>query len=171
MKRFLTTAILLFTAASLFAAKPYKVSKGSVDVLRQDATATWTIDLSKATFEEKQSFEAWCEDEYQTRVQLMNDAFFNSFNNYSKGLKLVNEGSAPYKLVFAVSDFEQKQGPGMWGSMFIRVSGVIDIVDCASGETVCEVEVNDVRGDTDFVQNDRFPKTMDWLCRDLFKLK
>lgn len=171
MKRFLTTAFLFFTAVSLFAAKPLKVNKGSLDVLRQDATATWTIDLSQATFEKKQSFEAWSEDDYQTRVQGMNDTFFESFNKYSKGLKLVNEGSAPYKLTFKVSDFEQKQGPGMWGSMFIRVSGVIDIEDCASGETVCEIEVNGVKGDTDFVPNDRFPKTMDWLCRDIFKMK
>ena len=171
MKRLLLTAVLLLTAASLFAAKPLKVNKGSLDVLREDATATWSIDLSQATFEKKQAFEAWCEGEYQTRVQLINDAFFASFNKYSKGLKLVNEGEAPYKLTFKVSDFDRKQGPGMWGSMFIRVFGVIEIVDCASGETVCEIEVNGVKGDTDFVENDRFPKTMDWLCRDIFKMK
>ena len=171
MKKVLITAILLFTAASLFAAKPLKVSKGSLDVLSENATATWSIDLSQATFEKKQSFETWCEGDYQTRVEGMNEAFFGSFNNYSKGLKLVKSGNAPYQLTFKVSDFEQKQGPGMWGSMFIRVSGVIDIVDCASGETVCEIEVNGVKGDTDFVQNDRFPKTMDWLCRDIFKMK
>ena len=171
MKRLLITAILLLTAASLFAAKPLKVSKGSLDVLREDATATWNIDLSQATFEKKQAFETWCEGEYQTRVQLINDAFFASFNKYSKGLKLVNEGEAPYKLTFKVSDFDRKQGPGMWGSMFIRVFGVIEIEDCASGETVCEIEVNGVKGDTDFVENDRFPKTMDWLCRDIFKMK
>ena len=171
MKRLLITAALLLTAASLFAAKPLKVSKGSLDVLREDATATWSIDLSQATFEKKQAFEAWCEGEYQTRVQLINDAFFASFNKYSKGLTLVNEGEAPYKLTFKVSDFERKQGPGMWGSMFIRVFGVIEIEDCASGETVCEIEVNGVKGDTDFVENDRFPKTMDWLCRDIFKMK
>lgn len=171
MKKFLVSAVLLLTAASLFAAKPLKVSKGSLDVLSQDATATWTIDLSNATFEKKQAFETWCEGDYQTRVQSMNDTFFNSFNKYSKGLKLVNAGEAPYQLVFTVSNFERKQGPGMWGSMFVRVFGTIDIIDCASGETVCQIEVNGVKGDTDFVENDRFPKTMDWLCRDLFKMK
>ncbi|MBP5398510.1 MAG: hypothetical protein J6Y32_07825 [Bacteroidales bacterium] len=31
--------------------------------------------------------------------------------------------------------------------------------------------VNNVKGDTDFVETDRFPKTMNWFCRDLFKLK
>ena len=171
MKRFLTTALLLLTTVSLFAAKPLKVNKGNLDVLRQDATATWTIDLSEATFEKKQAFEAWCENDYETRVQGMNDAFFESFNKYSKGLKLVNDEDAPYKLVFKVSDFERKQGPGMWGSMFMRVFGTLEIIDCATGETVCELEVNGVKGDTDFVENDRFPKVMDWLCRDIFKMK
>ena len=171
MKRVLTTTILLLTAASLFAAKPLKVTKGSLDVLREDATATWTIDLSQATFEKKQAFEPWCEGDYESRVQRMNDTFFESFNNYSKGLKLVNEGSAPYKLTFTVSNFERKQGPGMWGSMFMRVYGTIEIIEVASGETVCEIEVNGVKGDTDFDENDRFPKVMDWLCRDIFKMK
>ena len=171
MKRLLITAILLLTAASLFAAKPLKVSKGSLDVLREDATATWSIDLSQAAFEKKQSFEAWCEGDYQTRVQLINDSFFESFNKYSKGLKLVNEGTAPYALTFRVSNFERKQGPGMWGSMFMRVFGTVEVTDCASGETVCEIEVNGVKGDTDFVENDRFPKTMDTLCKEIFKLK
>jgi len=31
--------------------------------------------------------------------------------------------------------------------------------------------VDNVKGDTDFVETDRFPKTMNWFCRDLFKLK
>ena len=171
MKRLFTTAILLLTAASLFAAKPLKVSKGSLDVLRQDATATWTIDLSQATFEKDQTFEASYEGDYPALVQSINDTFFASFNKYSKGLKLVGEETAPYQLVFKVKDFERKQGPGMWGSMFIRVYGIIDIVDCASGETVCEIEVNGVKGDTDFAESDRYPKTMDWLCRDIFKMK
>lgn len=171
MKRILLTTLFVFTAVSLFAAKPLKVTKGSLDVLRQDATATWSIDLSQATFEKKQSFEESCEEDYQAIVQSINDTFFASFNQYSKGLKLVNEEEAPYQLVFNVKDFERKQGPGLWGSMYIRVFGVIDIVDCASGETVCELEVNGVKGDTDFAECDRYPKTMDWLCRDIFKMK
>jgi hypothetical protein len=44
-------------------------------------------------------------------------------------------------------------------------------VEAASGETVLEIQVNNVKGDTDFVETDRFPKTMNWFCRDLFKLK
>ncbi len=170
MKKIVLVALALIASTLLFAAKPLKVTQGSLDILRQDATASWTIDLSEATFEKDQAFKAWSGEDYETRVESMNEAFFESFNKYSKGLKLT-DGQAPYKLVFRVNDFVRKQGPGMWGSMFITVSGTIDIVDAGSGEVLCRLDVDGVRGDTDFVENDRFPKTMDWLCRDIFKLK
>jgi len=169
----------MLACVSLFAAKPMKVSKGSLDVLKQDATATWTIDLSEAQFvnngifakEKKGDFKTWCEDDYDVRVQLMNDEFFKAFNNYSNGLKLVNEGEAPYNVILKVNTFERSQGPGIAGSCYISIYGTFTVVDAASGETVLEVQVNNVKGDTDFVETDRFPKTMNWFCRDLFKLK
>lgn len=169
----------MLACVSLFAAKPMKVSKGSLDVLKQDATATWTIDLSEAQFvnngifakEKKGDFKTWCEDDYDVRVQLMNDEFFKAFNNYSNGLKLVNEGEAPYNVILKVNTFERSQGPGIAGSCYISIYGTFTVVDAASGEIVLEVQVNNVKGDTDFVETDRFPKTMNWFCRDLFKLK
>lgn len=179
MKRILLVSALMLACVSLFAAKPMKVSKGSLDVLKQDATATWSIDLSEAQFvnngifakEKKGDFKTWCEDDYDVRVQLMNDEFFKAFNNYSNGLKLVNEGEAPYNVILKVDTFERSQGPGIAGSCYISIYGTFTVVDAASGETVLEVQVNNVKGDTDFVETDRFPKTMNWFCRDLFKLK
>lgn len=179
MKRFLLVSALLLASVSLFAAKPFKVTNGSLDVLKQDATATWSIDLSEAQFvnngvfakENKGDFKTWCEDDYDERVRLMNEAFFEAFNQYSKGLKLVNEGDAPYKVVLKVNTFERSQGPGVMGSCYISIYGTFTVVDTATGETALEVEVNNVKGDTDFVETDRFPKTMNWFCRDLFKLK
>ena len=171
MKKIVLTAVLLLTAFSVFAAKPLKVTKGSLDVLKEDATATWTIDLSDAVFEKEGSFKDWCGEDYDTRVRLMNDAFYTSFNENSNGLKLVKEGDAPYRVVLKVRKFERKQGPGMWGSCFIRVFGTMSVIDNASGETALELEVDGVKGDTDFVETDRFPKTMNWLARDIFKLK
>ncbi|MBP5483400.1 MAG: hypothetical protein J6X99_03985 [Bacteroidales bacterium] len=164
-------AICLLSASSLFAAKPLKVASGSLDVLKSDATATWSIDLSNAVFEKDGDFKTWCGPEYDERVKLMNEAFYNGFNNYSAGLKLVKGGKAPYKLVFKVREFERKQGPGMWGSCFIKVYGTLEIEDTATGEKVLVLDVDGVKGDTDFVETDRFPKIMDWLCRDIFKLK
>jgi hypothetical protein len=179
MKKFLLVSVLLLTAVSLFAAKPLKVSKGNLSVLKEDATATWTIDLSEAQFvnngifakEKKGDFKTWCEDDYDVRVQLMNEEFFRAFNHYSDGLKLVNEGEAPYQVILKVDTFERSQGPGVAGSCYISIYGTLSVIDAASGETALEVKVDNVKGDTDFVETDRFPKTMNWFCRDLFKLK
>lgn len=179
MKRILLVSALLLASVSLFAAKPFKVTKGSLDVLKQDVTATWTIDLSEAVFvnngifakENKGDFKTWCEDDYDERVRLMNEAFFDSFNLYSQGMELVKEGDAPYQVVLKVDKFERTQGPGIMGSCYISVYGTFSVVDSATGETALEIQVNNVKGDTDFVETDRFPKTMNWFCRDLFKLK
>ena len=57
------------------------------------------------------------------------------------------------------------------GSCYISIYGTLSVVDTASGDTVLEVKVNNVKGDTDFNETDRFPKAMKWFCRDLFKLK
>ena len=46
MKRILLASALLLASVSLFAAKPLKVTAGSLDVLKDNVTATATIDLS-----------------------------------------------------------------------------------------------------------------------------
>jgi len=179
MKRLLFVSVFLLASVSLFAAKPLKVTRGSLDVLKQEAAATWNIDLSEACFvhngafakENKGDFKTWCEEDYDERVRLMNEAFFESFNHYSTGLKLVNEGDAPYKVVLKVNTFERSQGPGLTGSCYISIYGTFCVVNSATGETALEIQVNNVKGDTDFNETDRFPKTMNWFCRDLFKLK
>ena len=179
MKRFLLVSALLLGSVSLFAAKPLKVSKGSLNVFKQDVTATYVIDLSQAQFvnngifakENKGDFKTWCEGDYEERVRLMDEAFFDAFNGYSSGMKLVNDGDTSYKVVLKIDTFERSQGPGVMGSCYISIYGTFTVVDAATGETALEVQVNNVKGDTDFVENDRFPKTMNWFCRDLFKLK
>ena len=179
MKKLLLISALLLTSVSLFAAKPLKVSKGSLDVFKQDVTATWTIDISEAQFvnngifakENKGDFKTWCEGDYDERVRLMNEAFFEAFNEKSPGMKLVSEGEAPYQVILKVNTFERSQGPGVMGSCYISIYGTLSVLDTATGETALEVNVNNVKGDTDFNETDRFPKTMNWFCRDLFKLK
>ena len=179
MKKILFVSALLLASVSLFAAKPLKVSKGNLSVLREDATATWTIDLSDAQFvnngifakERKGDFKTWCEDDYDVRVQLMNEEFYRAFNFYSDGLKLVKEGDAPYQVILKVYTFERSQGPGVMGSCYISIYGTLSVIDTATGEVALEVKVDNVKGDTDFVETERFPKTINWFCRDLFKMK
>ena len=169
MKKILTLSALLLASVSLFAAKPLKVTAGSLDVLKENVTATATIDLSQAMFEKEADFKTWCEGEYDTRVKIINDSFFEYFNKYSKGMKLVKD-EAPYKLVFTIKTFERKMGAN-FGQFSMKLFGTIDIVDKASGQTVCQLDVDGVKGAADFVENDRFPKAMDALCKEISKLK
>ena len=179
MRKILLISALLLATVSVFAAKPFKVTKGSLDVFKQDVTATWVIDLSEAQFvnngifakENKGDFKTWCEEDYDERVRLMNEAFFDAFNVQSPGMELVSEGEAPYQVILKVDTFERAQGPGAMGSSYISIYGTLSVVDTTSGDTVLEVLVNNVKGDTDFNETDRFPKAMKWFCRDLFKLK
>lgn len=171
MKKILTLAALLLTSVSLFAAKPLKVVDGSLDILKKDAKATWKIDLSKAVFEKEGDFKAWCGPDYNDRVKIMNDSFYASFNKYSKGgLQLVEKGNAPYKVVLTVREFERKIG-GMMGMAYMRVYGDLEVIEVATGKVVLKVDVDGQGGAPDYVETDRFGKTMDWLCMGLFKLK
>ncbi len=101
----------------------------------------------------------------------MNEEFYRAFNFYSDGLKLVKEGDAPYQVILKVYTFERSQGPGVMGSCYISIYGTFSVIDTATNEVVLEVKVDNVKGDTDFVETDRFPKTINWFCRDLFKMK
>lgn len=169
MKRILTVWALLLATVSLFAAKPLKVVNGSLDVLKENVNATFTLDVSQASFENKQDFKSWSGADYDLYVQRMNDSFFQFFNKYSNGMKLVEE-EAPYNVVLDIRLFEEKMGAN-FGQFSIRIDGTVSVVDKASGEVVCQIAIAGLKGAADFVSADRFPKTMDTLCKSIFKLK
>ena len=84
-------------------------------------------------------------------------------------MKLVKD-DAPFQLEFTIKRFERKMGMN-FGQFSMKIDGTIKIVDKAYGETVCQLDVDGIKGAADFVENDRFPKTMDTLCKEIFKLK
>ena len=179
MKRPLLISALLMTTLSLFAAKPLKVTKGSLDIFKQDATASYVIDLSEAQFvnngifakEKLGDFKAWCGEEYEERVKLMNESFYDSFNIYCPAMELVKEADAPYKVILKIDTFERAQGGGPLGSCYIGLYGTLQVIETSSGEAKLEVKLTNAKGDEDFDETPRFPKAMAWFCRDLFNLK
>ncbi len=178
MKRILLASALLLFSISLFAAKPLKVTKGSLDILKEEATATWTIDLSDSQFvnngifakENKGDFQTWCGDTYEERVQMMNECFFDSFAIYSPGLELVKESEAPYKMILKVDTFEKAQGSGPLGFCYISIYGTFSVLDAATGEKLLEVKVTNLKGEEDLDETVRFPTVMKRFCRDLSKI-
>lgn len=179
MKRILLVSALLLASVALFAARPLKVTKGSLDVFKQDVSASWTIDLSQAEFvnngifskEKLGDFKTWCGEEYEERVRLMNEAFFDAFNIYCPVMELVKEGDAPYKVILKIDQFERTQGNGPIGCCYIGLYGTLCVVDAATGGLALEVKINCVKGDEDYEETLRFPTATSNLCRDLFKLK
>lgn len=178
MRKILLISALLLGSVSLFAAKPLKVSKGSLNVFKQDVTATYVIDLSQARFvnngifakEKLGDFQTWAGDGYEELVQLMETAFFDTFNVYSPGMELVSEGEAPYQVILKVYTFERAQGSGPLGSCYISIFGTLRVLEAETGVILLEVNVNDQKGEEDFEETPRFPKSMKRFCRDLFRL-
>ena len=179
MKRILLVSALLLASVSIFAAKPLKVTKGNLGVFKEDVTAIWNIDLSEAQFvnngifskEKLGDFRTWSGEGYDELIDLMNEAFFDSFNIYCPAMELVKEGSAPYRVVVKVDTFERAQGAGRLGSRYIGLYGTLSVVDAATGDTKLEVKLTNAKGEEDFEETPRFPTAMKCLCRDLFNLK
>ena len=179
MKRILLISALLLTSVSIFAAKPLKVTKGSLSVFKEDASALWTIDLSEAQAvkngifakENLGDFQTVCGEDYPEYVSIMNEAFYDAFNIYCPAMELVKEGDAPYRVILKLDKFERTQGSGPLGSYYISLYGMLSVVDTATGDVALEVKINGVKGDEDFAEGPRIPTAMTHLCRDLFKLK
>ena len=178
MKRILLISALLLASVSLFAAKPLKVSKGSLNVFKQDVTATYVIDLSQTRFvnngifakENLGDFQTWAGDGYEELVQLMETSFFDTFNIFSPGMELVNAEEAPYRVYFKVDTLERAQGSGRLGSCYISLYGTLRVVDTATGDVELELQVTDAKGEEDVEDAPRFPKAMKRFCREMFKM-
>lgn len=170
MKRYIVTLLMAVMIVMGMNASSLKVISGSLDVLKEQANATYELDFSNTRWEKKQDFKSWCGEDYNTRIESMNTEFKTSFNNFSKGLQIADT-TPKYEVVFCVDNFERKQGMGMWGSCYIKVYGTINVINLSDNSTALSVEVKGQGGDTDFVENDRFPKTIFSLCKELFKIK
>lgn len=144
--------------------------KGNVKCLKENESAVLTIDFSKVTWEKKQDFKQWCGAEYDKRVEVSNSEFTKSFNENSKGVKIVEAGKeAKYKIVVELTNFERKTASFGWGRAHIKIYGTLSVVDAATGDTVCTYALDGVSGGDDFVETDRFAKSFAELGKQLSK--
>ena len=170
MKKTSLFFVLISFCLMLNAKSFIKLHSGSTDCLRENAKAVVEMDWSKATWEKYKPIKEYCKDEYEKRFELSEIAFVRGFNKNSKGLLCVSGESAKYKIVIHMEDFFQKVGGG-WGRLYIRLYGLIEVVDLNSGETVAIFYVDGLSGDADYVQNDRFAKSFEQLGKILAKMK
>ena len=145
-----------------------KLLSGSIDVLKENATAVLEMDYSETTWEKDEVYELWCGNDFEERVNLSTKAFEKRFNITSKGLKIKTEENAKYKIVFKVIDLEQHQSMSMWGRLTMEVTGKIDIINIATGENVLSLQLTTIQGEADFAMGDRIIKAFSNVAERLF---
>lgn len=169
MKKLLLTFIVFLCSIVMFAG-PLKKTSGDDKCFSENVTAVLSMDLSKTTFDKKQSFKTWCGKDYDERVSVSKKGFTESFNQNSKGLKIVDsEDDAKYKIVIDVKNFQRKSASFGFGRYHVKVYGTLTVIDNATGETVCAYDIDGVSGGDDFVETERFEKSFSELGKVLLK--
>ncbi len=114
--------------------------------VREKANVVVNIDLSKATWEKKQSFKDWCGEAYNERVAICKDAFKKSFGKEYKNLSVV-EAKADAKYEINVDIDNIKRRTELNGEYEYRIYGKVNVVDVKSGKTVYTYKAKGVDGD------------------------
>ena len=182
MKRILLAIIacmFVLGVGSLASAKDKKdtpvieVVKGTAKVLREKATANFTIDWSKAYWMEgglmKDELSAGDYEMYTTTAP---NKFIEAFNDNSKGLKIVDEPSAEYEIkvvvskidyFFSVMSFVPGHKHTFWGKVIVTKK--------STGEEMLEVNLARFKGGRDFVKDDSFYEMFLDLGKKISSLK
>lgn len=169
MKKLLLTFVVLLCSAAMFAG-PLKKTSGDGKCFLENATAVLSMDLSNTTFDKKQRFQTWCGKDYEERVAVSEKGFTTSFNQYSKGLKIAEQGTdAKYKIVIDVKNFQRKSASFGFGRFHMKIYGTLSVIDNATGETVCAYTIDGLSGGDDFNETDRFEKSFFELGKVLLK--
>ena len=171
MKR--TLIITLILLLSFSAVAKVKVVSGSSACLKEKAIAVVEFDYSEATFDKDQSYESWCGEDYEERVERSTEEFIKSFNEKSKGLQINNnDTTAKYRIIVKVNDCDQNMGFSCsWGQFQFKSSGVITIVEIATNEVVCTLEVDEEKGGCDYTPVDRISECFGSIGYALAKQK
>jgi hypothetical protein len=108
-----------------------KVKEGKAAFFKENASAVVEFDFSETTWEEDEDFKTWCGDQYEKRLNAIQQSFVKSFNENSKGLKIVESGNdAKYKILIEVKDLERHQAfTGSWGQGKFSTTAYIKVLD------------------------------------------
>ena len=166
MKRFIRYIVLAgFLLASGFAlceAQSWgtlNVTYGKMPRMSKEKKVAIVTDFSTTTWDEHKSLKRFWAVEYQDlyeegQIEQKYAEFLESLHNslvwgYVTGynaLKVVEEEEADYKFVVTMVNFHDTRD--VW-RRFVKGYGDIDVVDCATGEIVCRLYINGVKGRDD----------------------
>lgn len=172
MKKALLTLVAMLICIVTFADNSTKIVQGNASFLKKRGIANISFNWSNAEWDNgKETLKEHWGDEYERTVKRGEKAFINSFNENSKKLKISTD-SAQYRIEVEMGNIDY-----FFSAMsFVpghkhRISAKIKIVEIATGNTVCVVEVDARKGGRDFVVSDSFVKAMEQVGEDVAKLK
>ncbi len=170
MRRLIAFVVLWAIAAvAALAARDVRVKSGDVNVLKEKVAVVCVLDIEGATWEDDESFKEHCDEDYDLRVKLLNESWPQFFAQYSEG-PVVSPDAPKYKVVFKITKFEKSIAKSMWGKIGVEFYGEISFIDFATGQPALVVTIDGKEGKYDYVENDRYPKTMEAVCESLFGL-
>lgn len=159
MKKILAIICCFLFAAVSYADNEVRLKSGNLAVFLQQEKTELEIDYSKAKVNGntldgylksrgEDFVRDWPDDAKKAR-----EYFIVRFNKKNKkGLQITREGEAKYKIVFQISSLDMGNG----GSTFIPfasakaggviVSGILEVVNTATDQAVCCLDVDEVKG-------------------------
>lgn len=153
--KLLLVAMLIACGTVLCQASDIKIKSGKMPKLTADQTINLKFDYSKTTWDESASlkrfyyreyrddfFESEMAEAYDSFIQKMNDKFADGFKQAES--LIVVDGDANYSLSVTIKDFHESRH--MWDRT-TEVFGEAELIDNATGEVVCVIEINGVEGD------------------------
>lgn len=171
MKKLFSLLLMMVLAMPMFAGK-VKVTSGGTSWLKGQETVNIEFDFSNTTWEKDENFKTWCGEDYEKRVDAIENGFIKSFNDNSKGAKLSNAENSQYKMIVVVKDLERHQAfTGMWGQGKFSTTCLIKVVNTTTNDIVCEISVDGYGSGKDFNYTDGIRKCYQALGKEIAKLK
>ena len=171
MKKALFIVLMTLLCQTMFAQVKIKTLEGSPAVLKEHATSVIDFDFSLTTWDEGQTFQRWCGDEYEDRIEIAKSAFIIAFNKNSNGLKIDNEKEdSKYRIIFEVHNIDQKAA-GYPGQLSMRCYGLVHVKNIATEENLCTIRIYKLDGDPDCTTDDRLAKCFKEVGKKVATLK
>jgi hypothetical protein len=170
--------IFLLSITNLFAENPITVISGDISILKIKSLAFLEVDYSETKIGD-QTLEEYLisrGDKNWTRDNELAIPFFSTWmKRKSKGIKMTeNMTEASYKIIIHVKMLDLGFGGGAFVPLTVKLGGcvlygTIDIIDLKTNETVCILDVNNLKGDKHNLQTVRlgymYRTIADYLCK------
>ncbi|MDR0206479.1 MAG: hypothetical protein LBI45_04400 [Bacteroidales bacterium] len=179
-------SLFCFTATlSLFAGKPVTVKSGNPAVLKQSSIALLEIDLSAAKVgakplkEHLKSVRDATLREISDAQALVENYFTARFNylNKKKMQIVSNSKDVDYKIVVYVKELDMGNDAGAFiphapsTAGGVAISGIANIIDSRTGNVVCTLNIDTVRGGASPTIRLRMAIAFQTLAEHIIKLK